>query len=764
MTESVPGDPTAQSVARRAFLRGAVGAGGVALVILLAACGGSAGVATNSGSVSASGALSTGSSSSAPASTSASTSASSSASSSPSASSSVSASATGSSSALSSSAVTSSATSSASSAAASASSSSATGSSTAAAAARRSDIKPMAEAQTLRVNNGGEPDTIDPNLAEFTYEFSIVRQVFDSLVLLDKDLKPTPGAAESWTTSSDGLTWTFKIRSHKYSDGTPVKAQDFVTSFLRILDPTVAAPYASFFAGVIKGSDAYNSAVVSPPKSGALAGNPVMGPAILAQAATTSSGSMTDTGSATSSGAMSSSSGTESMSMSSSGTGTASMSSSASGSASMSSSASTSAAASTASAVSSSSGSATSAASSAAPAAKATVTPDQLKALRDAVGVKATDDSTLVFTLEQPTGFFLDLVSLANVPPLRADLVSGSNWTADLTKYIGNGPFVMIEHQPQDHITFAPNPNYWGGAPKIGLRYRIITDPNAAFAAYRNGELDINIPPAANVANIKQDPQLSKELSTTPQLGVIWLQYEVKHPPLDNVKFRQALSEAFDRAAYVSDQLKGLGTAATYFIPQGMPGYDANQGQAYKYDPATAKTTFQASGVDAAAASKLKILFTDNALNNQRMSFLSATIKKNLGVTLQLQPQEAKARVAAQKQHNFDLVLTGWFADYPDPQDWYDIWRTGDGNNQGEYSNKQYDQLVKQADGETDASKRLDLYNQAAKLMLDDQPALMMYQSLGVQLVKPYVQGFQPTAQDELPGDYFYKSVSLGQH
>ncbi len=530
----------------------------------------------------------------------------------------------------------------------------------------RSDIAKMPANQTLRVNLGGEPDVIDPNLAEFVNEIAVVRQVFDCLVLLDKDLNPIPGAAEHWTTSKDGITWTFKIRNHQYSDGTPVRAQDFEFSFKRELDPLVAAPYASYFVGVIKGSAAYNSAIVSAPKNATKV--------------------------------------------------------------------------------------------------KPTVTPDYLKQLRDAVGVKAIDDSTLVFTLEQPTPYFLDLVSLAVVPPLRQDLVK-PGWTDDVKNYIGNGPFVMIEHVSQDHMLFVPNPHYWGGAPKIGLDYRVITDGNAAFAAYRNSELDIVVPPRPDVPNIKQDPTLSKEFVVNPALMIYWLQYGMKRKPLDNQKLRWALSQAFDREGFIKDQFKGLGIPATYLIPQGMPGYDPHGGVEFAFNVQKAKANLAVSGVNSNSLT-LKLLVANNPVVMQYAQYIQAMIKSNIGVNIQPAPQEVKAALAAQRRHDFDLVWSGWGADYPDPQDWFDIFITGGGNNNGEYSNKQYDELVKKADMEDDPKKRADLYSQAAKIFYNDQPVLIMYQDVIYGLVKPYVQHLTLTAQDETPciGDYFYKEVTLAQH
>jgi oligopeptide transport system substrate-binding protein len=659
MTAQDSNEDTKRAIARRVFLRGTVGVGGVAMVSLLAACGASAtGTATTGSSAATSSAAS--------AATTPATSA---------ATSSAPSTAATSSATTSSAALTTSSTSSAASAAATTSSASSAATTTTSAAAatstkaasKRTDIKAMPMAQTLRVNLAAEPDAIDPNLAEFTDEIAVVRQVYDALVLLDKDLKPTAGGAKSWTTSSDGKTWTFTLQQAKWSDGTPVKAADYEYSFKRILDPTVAAPYAGYFAGVIKGSAAYNNAQVAAPK------------------ATTA-------------------------------------------------------------------------------AAKPTVTPAQLTTLRDAVGVKATDDSTLVFTLEGPTPYFLDLVSLAVVPPLRQDLVK-SGWTNDVKNYVGNGPFVLIEHTPQAQLVFAPNPDYYGGAPKIGMQWRVITDGNAAYAAYRNGELDIVAPPRPDTPAIKADSTLSKQFVVNPALTVYWMVYEVKKAPLNNVKFRQALSQAFDRDSFIKDQFKGLGVPATYIIPKGMPGYDPQGGAAYAFDLAKAKASLQASGVDPATVN-LKITYTNNPVTTGYASYIQAMMKKNLGVNLQPNPVESKARVAAQKDHTFDLVWSGWGADYPDQQDWFDLFRTGDGNNNGEYSNPQFDALVKQADAEMDATKRAALYAQAAQILYADQPNLIMYQDVLFGMVQLWVKGIVYTAQDEAPciGDYFYKLVTLASH
>lgn len=104
---------------------------------------------------------------------------------------------------------------------------------------------PAAAEMVYRVATMGEPKTLDPHGVSGTWENYIVGDSFMGLLTDAADATPIPGAAESWTISDDGLTYTFKIRDHKWSDGTPVTADDFVYSMRRILDPALAAEYAS---------------------------------------------------------------------------------------------------------------------------------------------------------------------------------------------------------------------------------------------------------------------------------------------------------------------------------------------------------------------------------------------------------------------------------------------------------------------------------------------------------------------------------------
>ncbi len=113
--------------------------------------------------------------------------------------------------------------------------------------------------QTITVNWGTEPPSLDPGLATDTTSANIVSNIMDPLVRLGEDLEPVPSLAESWTMSDGGKTITFKLRTDgKWTNGDPVKAGDFVYAWKRTLSPELGADYAYQLYGVV-GAEDYNT-------------------------------------------------------------------------------------------------------------------------------------------------------------------------------------------------------------------------------------------------------------------------------------------------------------------------------------------------------------------------------------------------------------------------------------------------------------------------------------------------------------------------
>jgi oligopeptide transport system substrate-binding protein len=516
---------------------------------------------------------------------------------------------------------------------------------------------------TVNVLSQGEPDNIDPNRSSFAVEAAVIRQVFQPLLRFDANLTPQPAAAESYDVSPDGKVYTFHLRADgRWSDGQPVTAQQFEYSWKRILDPSLAAEYASFFvdAGIV-GADDYNSGKV--------------------------------------------------------------------------------------------------------PSA-------------DNVGVRALDDLTLQISLNQPFGALPDLAALWVVVPLRQDVISAnpSGWAQDPSSYVGNGPFMMTEWVHQDHVTFAPNPQYtpttlWPRPTLQKMTFNIVTNDEADYAAYLNNERDWTLVPDADVNQVLNDPNMATQSRQYNELTTFWVHMNNAKKPLDNPNVRKALSKAIDRNALIRDIAGGVGLPTTSIIPPGMPGFQEGLGQELNFDVEGARTLLaQAGYANGQNFPAIAFTFAATTANQRRAEFLQAQWKQNLGVNIQLNSMEPKAYQEAFKNKNYDLAYGGWGADYPDPQDWFGtLFSCKGGNNKYNYCNPQFDQLVAQADTGTDLGQRVALYNQAQTQLIQDAPVAPLFVRGRLVVIKPWVQmtsgaPLTITAQDDYPGDLFLDMVQVTPH
>jgi len=525
----------------------------------------------------------------------------------------------------------------------------------------------LAATQELRANVGTEPCCFDPGQTQWVYEAAVDRQVFEAPLKASKDFKSVaPNAADSFSIDSTGTVYTFKLhKGAKWSDGQPVKAADFVYGWQRLLDPRVAAPYASFYY-------------------------------IVKNAATINGMDPKDPG---------------------------------------------------------------------------------LDAAVQTLGVKAVDDDTFQVTLESPAGYFKWIATLWTGAPVRKDVVqkygkdsSGNDkWGAvaptAVDSVIGNGQYKITEVVPKDHVTLGLNPNYSGNNPKATITKITlfeIDDPTVAYAKYKSGELDMVNVPLADVDAVKDSPELVK----VPELTVFWIDINVKAKPFDNPNVRKAFSLAIDRNSYATNVLKGTGIAAGSLVPKGMRNYQPELGQ--KFDASAAKAALQASGytADQLNAMNIKWLYNSNSPTQKTITeFMQAQLKQNLGVNIVPDGTDSKTVSSRLHKLNYQIGgLSGWGADYPDSQDWFDIFLTGSGNQFSGWSDKTYDDAVAKGDAGADDSKRDSAYADAQKALSDGVPVIFLDQRINWWLVKPYVKGLNITPNDDFLGDLYQHTVQIAQH
>ena len=395
-----------------------------------------------------------------------------------------------------------------------------------------------------------------------------------------------------------------------------------------------------------------------------------------------------------------------------------------------------------------------------------------LEALREGVGVKATDDNTLEITLTAPTPYFTSIAALwVGAPTRQADVETGETWWYYPETYIGNGPFMLTEWDHNNEAIWEPNPNYNGPLGPVKLKqvvHKMITEPQVEFEAYKNGELDIVGVGREDLAAIDADATLKAQLEQSPPRYSFYFGYNTKVAPFDNVQVRQAFSYALDREAWVKDVLGGIGYPAWTFIPPGIPGHLEGD-KPYDFDPVKAKQLLADAGfADGKGLPQVKLSYSQNARNQTRFEWVANQLKENLGIDVQLDPVDSNAysSLFSAPETTPQMFVLGWGPDFPDPQNYYStVFKTGTSSAaQTGFSNKEFDALTEQADREPDAAKRLELYKQANDLLLEDAPVTFFWYSATYSLTQPYVKGIgtaDSTPLDFMPGSYNLPNVEV---
>lgn len=391
----------------------------------------------------------------------------------------------------------------------------------------------------------------------------------------------------------------------------------------------------------------------------------------------------------------------------------------------------------------------------------------------DAAGAPCKDYAqedclTLKLMLRKAAPYFHTVMSLWVVYPAKEENITEGKeqWWNSAKFQIGNGPYVLKTLEPFVRSYLAPNANYHGGKAKVDVEFQYITDTNVAFQAYKNNEFDIVGLAAEDLATVQNDPQLSKEAMVYAGACTTGLMFRMFKAPFDDPKVRQAFAVGFDRERYTKDVLKGLATKTLTWIPPGYPGYKEGETRhdfnAERARQLIAESTY--GSID--KLPPIVLSFADTPRNRTRFEWIGSRYQEVFGIQVDLKPIEPTAFTALQKDKTSDLqmFLSGWCADYPDPQNWLSAyWRseTVFADRVG-YKNDKFDALTQQADVELDAEKRAELYQQAQDMLIDDVPGVIAYNAANAFMVKPWVKGIRTTPQDNgYPGDVVPLDVDL---
>ncbi|AQS07795.1 peptide ABC transporter substrate-binding protein [Clostridium beijerinckii] len=378
------------------------------------------------------------------------------------------------------------------------------------------------------------------------------------------------------------------------------------------------------------------------------------------------------------------------------------------------------------------------------------------KGTADQVGVKATDDSTLVVTLAAPCPYFLELTSSTTYMPVDQKIVEGNkDWAKDAKTLVSNGPFKFTDYKIKDQIVLEKNENY-PDKDKIKLdkiTMKMVTENTSAWASYKTGQFDmVYSVPSSEIEQAIKD----KTATTFKMLGTQYVDVNVSDKAkeidpnaakvLSNAKFREALANAIDRTTIVEKVLKSGQTPAHSFVAPGITAPDGKDFANKKYfeengDIEKAKKLLAEAGYpDGQGLPPLVVLYNPENGNGELYQAIQDMWKK-IGVNVELQTQEWKVFQATRDAKNYEMARGAWTGDYSDPMTFVDMFISTSPNNEVGYNNPKYDQLVDAAKNETDANKRFDILHQAEDLLMEEMPIIPLYHDTKTFGIKDYVKG-----------------------
>lgn len=482
------------------------------------------------------------------------------------------------------------------------------------------------------VQYGSNPETLDPALNSAVDGGNTIITVFETLLIINENNEAVPGQAESWTTSEDGLTWTFTMRDGlKWSDGTDLNAKDFEYSFKRMADPDTAAPYAETCLVMI---DGFEEAAGFPDADG----NPTVEPNL------------------------------------------------------------------------------------------------------DALNVKASDDGkTLTIVLAYPCSYFDKIVAFAAMSPVQKATVeaNGDAWCTSPDTYVCNGPFMITEWTPSERIVLTKNPNYVGGwdSSKIvseSITLLLLEDSSASFAAYNSGEAQL-------IKDVPTDeiPSLTKaedggDFYVDTILGTYYVSLNLKRDAFKDAKVRRALSLAIDRDYVANTIMQGTYSTADSIVGPGIVdenGYFHDNGNApyisadYEANLAEAKKLLADAGYPNGEGYPTLEYSTNDAGYHVPLAEYLQQAWSDLGITLTISKMEWSSFTAARRAGEYDVARNGWVMDYNDPSNMLDLFCSGNGNNDGKYSNPEFDAAI-EASRVADVSEHFAQLHKAEDILMEDTGCL----------------------------------------
>lgn len=341
-----------------------------------------------------------------------------------------------------------------------------------------------------------------------------------------------------------------------------------------------------------------------------------------------------------------------------------------------------------------------------------------IKGYPDELAVEATDDKTLVVTLNNAVAYWNELLSFPTYFPVREDVVSNEGWATDPSTYVCNGAYTISHWEHNSVIVLSKNPNYHDAdsVTMNDIAFYLSDDANNMLSNFKNGTWKlIDDVPTNEIPNLKND--YPDEFKVAGQIGTYYVCWNINEEilPADSgltgaeaeaakAEIRNAIALLFDRNYIVEEIAQGGQVPASSFVAMGMTDADGtefyknaghNDGFDGYYD--VSADAFEANCASAIETLKKYYAFDESTgmfTNFPTLTYLYNTSEGHkaigeylssalaaVGITMNLENQEWNTFLNTRKAGDYSIARNGWLADYNDPISFLDMWVTSSGNN-----------------------------------------------------------------------------------
>jgi oligopeptide transport system substrate-binding protein len=355
------------------------------------------------------------------------------------------------------------------------------------------------------------------------------------------------------------------------------------------------------------------------------------------------------------------------------------------------------------------------------------------------IGVRALDARTLEVELEQPTGYFLHLLTYAATYPVPSHIVQvlPSVWT-DPRNIVTNGPFYLESWQTGEGFVLSRNPEYIGRFGGNLQRVEITSnlkypDFSSQLAAYESDQLDVCSLSGLLSESNRVRQRHAAEYVSIPNGIVSLLVFESTSPPFADVRVRRAFVQALDREALADECLQGYAAPATAgMVPPGLPGHFPESG--LPYSPDQARLQLAEAGFPNGKGFPVVEVWLIEPQTMNMVEFIHDQWLENLCVESRwdtMKPDMLYRRLGMEKHPH--VFMNGWLADYPDPDSYL---RVGVAY-QSPWRDRNYFQLVEEAKRVTSQTQRIEMYREAERILIREAPIMPIIYGRYQMLIKP---------------------------